>query len=292
MMKTLKLFFVLLTVISFTSCEDVIQVKLDEGDPIVTIDAFINDMQLQQKVRLTYTDGYFSQKPNEPIIGATVTVKDLTSGVSYSFTDSNGDGNYLYNLATTDTLGRIGRSYELTVIHQNNVFKATSRMKRTARVDSLVSKFDEGGGLGNAPAGYKFAFLGFDVPGDTTDYYWIKSFRNGVFFNKGGDINICIDGSYGAGADGFPFIPPIAEGITPRGELFQKFDVCRTEIHSIDLETYNFLTQVQAQTTNSGLFATSPENIKTNIKNTTSDKVKVVGWFCMSAVGFKEGIAQ
>ena len=291
-MKTIKLFFVLLVAISLTSCEDVVQVKLDKSEPILTIDAFINDMRSVQKIRLTYADDYFSQVQNYPVVGASVSVKDLTSGVSYSFTDSNGDGNYLYNLATTDTLGKIGHTYELTVIHQNNIFKSTSRMKRTARVDSLVSKFDEGGGLGNSPSGYKFSFLGFDVIGDTTDYYWIKSFRNGVFFNKGADINICIDGTYGTGADGFPFIPPIAEGITPFGELFQKFDVCRVEIHSIDLETYNFLTQVQSQTTNSGLFATSPENIKTNIKNTTSDEVKVLGWFCMSAVGFKEGVAQ
>jgi hypothetical protein len=46
----------------------VIQVKLDEGDPIITIDAFINDMRSQQKVRLTYTNGYFSQKPNSPVL--------------------------------------------------------------------------------------------------------------------------------------------------------------------------------------------------------------------------------
>ena len=291
-MKTIKLFFVLLAAIVLTSCEDVVQIELDKGEPILTVDAFINNMRSVQKIRLTYADDYFSQAQNYPVTGASVSIKDLTSGLSYYFSDSNGDGNYLYSLLTNDTLGKIGHTYELTVIHQNNVFKATSRMKRSSRVDSLVSKFDEGGGLGNTPSGYKFAFLGFDVIGDTTDYYWIKSFRNGVFFNKGADINICIDGTYGTGADGFLFIPPIAEGITPRGELFQKFDVCRVEIHSIDFETYNFLAQVQAQTTNSGLFATSPENIKTNITNTTTDKVKVVGWFSMSAVGFKEAVAQ
>jgi hypothetical protein len=287
-MKTLKLFFVLLTVISFTSCEDVIQVKLDEGDPIVTIDAFINDMQLQQKVRLTYTDGYFSQKPNEPIIGATVTLKDLTTGVDYIFNDNN-NGDYVWT--PTDTL-RVGHNYELTVTHQGNVYKSTSRMNRTSQVDSIISEFKEGGGLAATEPGYDMAFLGFDIPGDTVDYYWIKSYRNGVFFNKGGDINICADAAFGAGADGFPFITPIAQGITPFGERFNKFDVCRVEIHSINLETYNFLTQVQTQTTNSGLFATSPENVKTNIKNTTSDKTKVVGWFCMSAVGFRERVVE
>jgi hypothetical protein len=122
------------------------------------------------------------------------------------------------------------------------------------------------------------------------DYYWIKSYKNGVFFNKGGDLNICVNGAYGAGADGFPFIPPIAESITPFGEIFKVNDVCRVEIHSINLETYNFLNQVRTQTTNSGLFATSPENIKTNIANNTSSKIKVVGWFEMSAVGFKQAI--
>lgn len=289
-MKSIKIVLFILVVIGFTSCEDVIQVKLDQGDPIITIDAFVNDMRSQQKVRLTFTNGYFSQTPNSPVTGATVKVKDLTSGIEYNFTDTN-DGNYVFNLNSTDTLGRVGHNYELTVTHSGNVFTSTSRMNRTAMVDSIISEFQEGGGFGDTDPGYDMSFLGFDIPGDTIDYYWIKSYRNGVFFNKGGDINICADGAFGNGADGFPFIPPIAQGITPFGERFQKNDVCRVEIHSINLPTYNFLTQVQTQTTNTGLFATSPENVKTNIKS-SSEKIKVVGWFCMSAVGFRERIVD
>jgi hypothetical protein len=289
-MKAIKTVLFILVVIGFTSCEDVIQVKLDEGDPIITIDAFVNDMRSPQKVRLTFTNGYFSQTPNSPVTGATVKVKDLTSGLEYNFTDNN-DGNYVFNLNATDTLGRVGHNYELTVTHQGNVFTSTTRMNRTAQVDSIISEFKEGGGFADTDPGYDMSFLGFDIPGDTIDYYWIKSYRNGIFFNKGGDINICADGAFGNGADGFPFIPPIAQGITPFGERFQKNDVCRVEIHSINLETYNFLTQVQTQTTNTGLFATSPENVKTNIKS-SSEKIKVVGWFCMSAVGFRDRIVD
>ncbi len=288
-MKIIKtLFFVLLTVITLTSCEDVIQVKLDEGIPMVTVDAFINDMRSQQKVRLTYTDGFFSQKPNESITGASVNLKDLTSGINYVFTDNN-NGDYVLTPLDTFT---VGHEYELTVTHQGEVYKSSSRMNRTTSVDSLFVEYDEGSGIGDSQTGYKFAFLGFDPPGETIDYYWIKSYRNGVFFNQGGQINICANAAYGEGADGFPFITPIAQGITPFGQVFNKFDVCRVEIQSINLETFNFLNQVYTQTTNSGLFATSPENIKTNIINTSSNNVKVVGWFCMSAVGFKEGVAQ
>jgi hypothetical protein len=287
-MKTIKLFIPLLLIVVFTSCEDVIQVKLDQGQPLVTIDAFINDMRSVQKVRLTYTDNYFSQKPNEPVTGASVQVRDLNTGIDYTFLDNN-NGDYLFT--PIDTF-RVGHNYELKVTHQGTVYTSTSRMNRTTAVDSIIAEYKEGGGFSGSEPGYDMAFLGFDIPGDTVDYYWIKSYRNGVFFNKGGDINICADAAFGAGADGFPFITPIAQGITPFGERFKQYDVCRVEIHSINLETYNFLTQVQTQTTNSGLFATSPENVKTNIKNTTSDKTKVVGWFCMSAVGFKEAIAQ
>lgn len=290
MKKIVQFILPLLAILSLTSCEDVIQVKLDKGEPLVTIDAFVNDMRSTQTIRLTYTDDYFSQKPNTPVTGATVNVKDATTGQVFNFAD-NGNGNYTLDMAaSTDTLGRVGHTYELTVTHQGVVYTSTTKMYRTTQVDSIDVRFKEAGAFGGEE-GYKCSFLGFDPVGDTADYYWVKSYRNGVFFNKGGDINLAWNGASGDGSDGLPFIPPIAEGITPFGEVFQKYDIVRVEIHSISYQTYNFLTQVQTQTTNSGLFATTPENVKTNI-STSSDKIKVVGWFNVSAVGFREKVVQ
>jgi len=287
-MKTLKLLLSILTVLSFTSCEDVIQVKLDAGAPLIVIDAFVNDMRQAQTIRLTYSDNYFSQKPNNPISGATVVVKDVTTGQSYNFAD-NANGNYVFNVTSMDTIGRVGHTYELTVTHQGNVYNATTAMYRTASVDSIVVTYKEAGTFGTK-AGYDLFFIGKDPTGPIPDYFWIKSYRNGVFYNKGIDINITEDGANGAGSDGLFFIPPIANGIVPRGERFDKYDMCRVEIHSLSEQAYNFLSQVQTQTTNSGLFATTPENVKTNI--TTTSNVKVVGWFNMSAVNWKQQIAQ
>ena len=59
-MKAIKLFSLLVIVFVLSSCEDVIQVKLDKGKPLLTIDAFVNDLRSQQKIRLTYSDDYFS----------------------------------------------------------------------------------------------------------------------------------------------------------------------------------------------------------------------------------------
>lgn len=275
-------------VLSLASCEDVIQVKLDKGESIVTVDAFVNDLRQQQNIRLTYTDGYFSQKPNQGIAGATVKITDLNSGQLFNFADQ-GNGNYTLPVNAGDTIGRIGHQYKLEVTHQGVLYSSTILMKRTTTVDSIDVKKNDSTGF-NPKKGYKCAFLGHDPAGDTVDYYWVKSFRNGVFFGKGGEINICENAGGGPGTDGLFFIPPVAEGITPFGEVFQLSDVCRVEIHSITKETFDFLTQVQTQTTNSGLFATTPENVKSNI--TASGNVKVVGWFSMSAVKFREKIVQ
>ncbi len=279
----------LFVVLLFSSCENVIQVKLDKGTPQITIDAFINDMRVEQKVRLTYTDDYFSQKNNEPVKGAMVSLKNLTTNEVFNFSD-NSNGDYVFNVATTDTIARIGSEYELTVNHQGNIYTSTTKLKRTAQIDSIKCEFKEAG-LGNKE-GYKVSFLGFDTPGGESDFYWIKSYRNGKFFNKGLEINVAYDAAYSAGSDGLFFIQPIAEAVTPQGEVFKKYDDCRIEIHSISHATYDFLIQVQKQTTNSGLFATTPENVKSNIIAATGNTTKVVGWFNMSAVGFKSKVVE
>ena len=288
-MKLFKLIISILSIFILTSCEDVVQIKLDEDTPLITVDAFINDLRSTQTIRLTYTDNYFSQKPNDPIHGASVVVKDITSGQSFNFTD-NSNGNYKLNLTLTDTLGKLGHEYELMINHQGNIYNSKSTMFRTTQVDTIVVEFKNAEAFGSKE-GYDLYFLGRDPVGEISDFYWIKSYSNNVFYNKGININIAWDGANGgAGGDGLFFTPPISRGILPRGERLNKLDSFRVEIHSISQQAYYFLTQIQTQTTNSGLFATTPENVKTNI--TTNGTTKVVGWFNVAAVSKKQIIVQ
>ena len=255
---------------------------------MITIDAFVNNLRSPQTIRLTYTDNYFSQKSNSPISGAMVQIKDVTAGQLFNFTD-NSNGNYVFNLNSTDTIGKIGHQYELTVTHQGNTYSATSTMFRTTKIDTIVIEYKIAGTFGSK-AGYDLYFLGRDPVGVKSDFYWIKSYRNNVFYNKGININAAWDAANGPGADGLFFTPPIAKGILPRGDRLDKFDLFRVEIHSISQQAYDFLNQVQTQTTNFGLFATTPENVKTNI--TTTSATKVVGWFNMAAVDAKQIVVQ
>ena len=156
-MKQIKLIISILTIFTLTSCQDVVQIKLDQGTPLITIDGFINDMRSPQTIRLTYTDNYFSQKPNDPINGASVIVKDITSGQLYNFTD-NSNGNYVFNLTSSDTLGKVGHEYELTVNHQGNIYNSKSTMFRTTQVDTFIVEYKREGPI--LDEGYDLYFLG------------------------------------------------------------------------------------------------------------------------------------
>lgn len=287
-MKQLFKLISLLVIILTTSCEDVIQVKLDEGSKLLVVDAFINDLRIDQKVRLTYTDAYFSSSNPPAVNNASVVLTDLTLSKTYTFNFA-GDGDYIYPMGT-DTIAYVGHSYKLQVTYDGNNYYAITVQNRTTGIDSIQSEKKEEGSF--QKKGYVCTLWARDLPGPVHDYYWIKAFRNDALYNLGSQINIAVDGANGAGADGFIFTPPIARGITPFGEVYQLNDKCKVEIHSISEATYNFLMQVISQTTNSGLFATTPENVKTNIITPSGSSMKAIGWFNMASVSYKEKIVN
>ncbi|MGZ4036575.1 MAG: DUF4249 domain-containing protein [Bacteroidia bacterium] len=281
-MKTFVYFFSVILLTGLCSCEDVIQVKLDQGSKLVVVDAFVTDMRMDQRIRLTYSDDFFDGQNPPPVKNATVKLTDLSTNKTFNFLDQ-GTGDYIYGLALNDTVGFVGHNYKLEVTSNGITYTSLATLKRTTPIDSISEKFEKKNGFSDKE-GYSCKLWARDIPGPIEDYYWIKSFKNGVLYNKGSQINTAVDGAYSNGADGFLFIPPIADGITQRGDLFQLGDVCRVEIHSISKETYDFLNQVQTQTTNSGLFATTPENIRTNITTPSGAATKAIGWFNMASV--------
>lgn len=288
-MKTFFKFLLLSSSLLFlNSCEDVVQIKLDEGSKLYVIDAFVNDLRAKQIIRVTTNDSYFSNRIAPPVSDAVVVLKDLTTNKQYAFT-YGGDGNYEYNIASVDSIAKIGHQYELNVTIDGSIYTALAVQKRTAVIDSIVPEYDDGqsGGFGgNAPNPFYLCnLLAKDKVDNVADYYWIKTFRNDTLFTESGDINICIDGTGGAvnnaQFDSIYFTPPA----TFLGfKRYQSGSTCKVEIHSISRETYFFFVQASAQINNGGLFATTPENVKTNIVTPKDAKTKAVGWFNMASV--------
>jgi hypothetical protein len=282
-----------------SSCTKVIQVTVPNGSTLIVVDAFIdNTPQQAQTVHLSFTSNYFSNTVSPPpVLGATVTLKDLTNALTYAFT-SDGKGGYVYTPVVKDSMATVGHKYQLNILYNGNTYTALSTLHPTTPVDSIdfrASRNDPEGKYPNdtsSPRIYYPIYAAIDIKGEE-DYYWVKVSKNGVFYNGANQLNAFQDAGF-PGTDGEPFLPPVCYfGLTPSSNPLYKGDVCTVEILSINENTSEFLAQLQGQLTNSqnGLFALTPQNVKTNIQ-LVSGTQQAIGWFNMGATTSRSRVAQ
>ncbi|MCX6213047.1 DUF4249 domain-containing protein [Spirosoma sp.] len=286
MQRYFVLFLFLAGVIALNGCTTVIDAKLDTGPTQLSVDGTLTDLPGQQTIRLTQTAAYFDNSQPTPATSATVTVSDNT-GKTYSFIDPDNDGYYVWQPSAKDTLGRVGRSYQLTIAYQGETYRASTKMNRVPPIDSIIftkrklSPFSK-------TEGYRAEFYATDIAG-AADYYRIRFSRNGELQNKPGNIITSQDGGFRGATnvtDGLVFIAPIRRSVNP-DSLYNLNDVVKVEVQSITLADFDFWQSLRTQITNGGLFATPSVNLPTNIINTNAAGRKATGFFITSAVRTK-----
>lgn len=289
-----QLSLVLAAVFALSSCEDVIDLKTETGPTQLVVDGWITNQPGSQSITLTWSSAYFDSNPIQPVLGAKVTVTDNLGNV-YNFSDSEGTGKYIWAGLASDTLGRIGRKYNLRIEYEQEVYTASNEIKRVPTVDSLAYthetlpiKPDKDGGQ---KTGYIVEFYARDFVG-AGDTYWIKEVINGkTNVDKAEKISIAWDAAFSAGApsDGLIFIQPVRRSIT-YDSLYQAGNHVGVELHSITNEAFYFLQQVVEQSTNGGIYATPIANIQSNVKNADANGRKALGYFGASAVSRLETV--
>ncbi|WP_420149608.1 DUF4249 domain-containing protein [Spirosoma sp.] len=281
-----SLFIVLLLVggvLSFTSCTTVIDAKLDTGPTQLSVDANLTDQPGPQTIRLTQTAAYFDSSTPLAAVSATVTVTDNT-GKTYAFQDADNDGYYVWQPTKNDTLGHIGRTYQLSITYQGETYRASSTINRVPPIDSLIFVKRKITPV-STTEGYRGEFYARDLPG-AADYYRIRFFRNGTLQNQPRNIITSEDGAFrGASTvtDGLVFIVPIRLSINP-DSLYALNDSVTVELQSITKEGLSFWEALRDQLTNGGLFAQPLANVPTNIINTNPSGRKATGFFITTAV--------
>ena len=288
-MRNTLLPFLLLILIS---CEDIITPELPTNDPILVVDAWLNNLNEQQKIILSSTQDYLDSTSSPSVSGAIVQVSDDQGNV-FDFVESV-PGEYVWqpnNLK--NNLGDVGSSYTLNIQYDGKEIIAQSTMNRTSTIDSVNFV------RGQFPEGSYYAEFWSREEVGIGDAYWIKSYVNGIYQNGLDDIITCIDAgasSEGAVIDGIPFIPPIRRGITrfetdDDGDFISPFnegDSLYVEIHSVTYEAFDFLNKTSIQINRPGgfgeLFAVSLSNVPTNLQVVNDNRFPVVGFFNISAV--------
>ncbi|OIQ28967.1 MAG: hypothetical protein BM564_07055 [Bacteroidetes bacterium MedPE-SWsnd-G2] len=137
--------FYLLIALSFHSCEDVIDVELNDAQPRLTIDASINwfkgTVGNEQSIKLTQSTSYFSETI-PPATGAVVFITDSENNV-FNFTESGNTGIY----ETSAFIPVMDRTYILTVVYNGETYIAHETMTAVSEIEE-IEQLDDGGFTG------------------------------------------------------------------------------------------------------------------------------------------------
>jgi len=291
-MNRVVVFLFLLASVIFYSCEDVINPALENAEPILVVDAWINNLPDSQKIILTRTQPYFQNILPPAVAGATVTITD-EEGTVFSFLE-NKPGEYVW-VPSGDGFGTIGFNYTLAIQISGETFVAESRMGQAPTVDSITFFVQEGNQFFDDL--YQAEFWAKDLA-EPDNAYWVKFYKNGIHQNKPSEIITAYDAGFSKGGsfNGIDFIPPIRRAINPfdtdENDVFlspyQVGDSVSVQIHAVTEAAFNFLNEVSIQTNRPGgfgeLFSTPLANVSTNIRNTNAEGSKVVGFFNVGAV--------
>ena len=284
--------------ILLTSCEDKIDVTLDDADAIIVIDAFLTDTPGEvQKIVVTRSQSYFDNGAPIPVEDAEVAigVSDVIIPFDYE------DGAYVWDPEINSSLSNNGSTFTLYVMIDNITYTSTTELGRSPEVEEIRQEVRENE-IGSIDGGTYCEFIARDFVG-MGDSYWIKTFKNGIFLNRPEEINLAFDAGFdqGADSDGLIFIPPIRELTNPFPDSTEVADeispwatgdVCRVEIHSINNSTFAFMELVRDQLLNgrNGIFAEPLANSPSNI--VASDGSTVLGAFNVAQVSSLELVVE
>ena len=274
MRTNIYILFSILALFSLTSCEDVIEIDLEQGETLLVVDGRITtEAGIQHVIRLTETAPYFENVPAPAVSNALVYVQTYDANNQLINTDTLLEdaakpGNYL----TQTTQGLMDHRYVLNIEYNASRYRAESTITRIPPIDSLRYEYREA--EGPFDAGYYVYYYGPETPGVGDNYLFII-YRNGVRYSEPSQLYFAsdelVDGNYIGNLD-----------FTP--EPFELGDTITVESYTTSNDQYQFYLELSTQVNNGGIFASPPANVRTNIKNLDPSGKKAVGYFSANAM--------
>ncbi|SMO44838.1 DUF4249 domain-containing protein [Solitalea koreensis] len=276
MKKIINIYLPVLIAFVFAACEDVVNVKLEQGPKQLVVDGWITDRIIPDTITLSTTAAYFENQSTPKVSGAKVVLSN-NEGVTEKLTEVK-PGKYLVQTIKS----KVGGKYTLTIEFEGENYEAkTEAMRSGLRLDSLTYEFKKKSAF-IEEEGYVVKMSGQELEGKG-DSYRFKIMKNGVYLKQ--DLRYWnddyVDGKYLKDVE-FRDQKPFALG-----------DKVSVETYSITKDAYHFFDEMDKQIHNGGLFANPPANVRTNIKNVNpNSSKKAVGYFGASLVTTIEGVVK
>jgi len=285
-MKYFQYIIIAFIVLTIHGCDDPIDVPLDEADALFTVDAWIDNRAQEQEITLSWSQNYFDSTAVQKIDEAEVKLKN-SNGVTYLF-EHAGDGKFTFD-SSLASIGDVGDTYTLEINHNGVSYTASSELNRVPQIDSILQEVREGEAF--TDDGVYCNFFATD-PAGAGDTYWIKTYKDGRYLNRPGEINIAFDSTFDGGVpveNAEVFIQPIQEFNNEVNEVgvpqpWLTGEVITVEIHAITNEAFGFMELLRDQLINgqNGIFAEPLANTPTNI--VADNGAQVLGFFNVANV--------
>ena len=263
-MKSKWLVIVILT--SFFSCEDVIEVELNEAEPRLVIEASIdwlkNTSGNEQQIKLTLSAPFFDNAV-PPANGATVSITNSNNTV-FNFIEEANSGIY----KNSEFIPVINESYNLNIVYEGEIYKATETLKSVVPID-FIEQNNEGGFTGDQIELKAF----YTDPADEENYY---------FFEFLSDLTP------------IPSLEVYEDRFTNGNQIFGFYsdedleagNIIRIRNHGVSESFYEFMFLLlqQGSQDGGGPFETQPASVRGNCINETNSDNFPFGYFRLSEV--------
>lgn len=247
----------------FSSCEDVVEVDLQENPTKLVVDASLlwrkgapgND----QTIRLTTTAPFFEEEV-PPAMGAFVSVTDSHEREFIFVEVAPGIYRHENFISSFDEL------YELKIEYNGESYRATEEYYPTPALEYVVQTNNGGFGRNNTELR-----VFFKDPRETDNYYFFR------FLHSGLSIQI-YDDKFTNGNLTFAFFSE--EDLLPGDEV-------GFEIQGISRRFYDYMFILRSQSGNGGgPFQTQPTTVRGNVVNITNPDNFALGFFRMSEIDY------
>lgn len=250
----------------FTSCEDVIDVKLDTAEPKLVVDASINWQKgtsgSYQRILLSTTTDFFSNDI-PTVSNAEIFITNLNSGQIFNFIESSID---LGVYECFDFIPVINDEYELTIVYGNETFKAKEPLISVPTIEFIEQeRFDV---FGTALVQIKYFFQ----DNADEDNYYLSRFDN---------PNAAVP-EYGVNEDRFTQ-GNLMSGVIIDDEL-EAGQELTISLHGISEQYFNYMRILLTIAGNGGggPFVAPPATVRGNIINQNNFDNFALGYFRLS----------
>ena len=241
----------LISVLTVSGCQKVINVDLNMAAPRIVIDGFISDRRGPYSVTISKSGSYFNQPVLPPVTGAVVIITDDAGTIDSLHEEA--PGVYL----TSKIRGIPSRTYTLKVLSEDQEYDGSSILSSHVNIDSLTLIKNDSQRIfsgGNNPNETRYEIHCFFKDPPEKNFYRVKVFKNDSINTENYRL---YDDQYTNGEE----TELRAVGNVTPGSTY------RIELESLDDKTYGYYRTLSDLLFTNPFFGSTPANPNSNLSN-------------------------